>query len=238
MRRVKIIATIGPATNNPEQLRSLVDAGMDVARLNFSHGDYSDHQHTIETLRQIEEDTGKAIGIMQDLRGPKIRTGVIPEGPGIEIQAGNPLTLTPAAIEPTTELIHVDYPELSTQIKDGDRILLDDGSIELVVESVSKDEIHTVAITGGWLGSRKGVNLPGVELGMPALTEKDLEDLRFGLSQGVDAIALSFVQTAEDIEQLCSTIDDLLTDSDEKPIVIAKLERPIAIDNLESILEV
>ncbi len=238
MRRVKIIATIGPATNNPEHLRSLVDAGMDVARLNFSHGDYSDHEHTIDTLRQIEEQTGKAIGIMQDLRGPKIRTGVISEGPGIEIQAGNSLTLTTVTIEPSAEIIHVDYPELPTQVKAGDRILLDDGSIELTVESIDQDEIHTVAVTSGLLGSRKGVNLPGIELGMQSMTEKDIEDLRFGLSHGVDAVALSFVQKADDIEELRSRIDELSKDSEYQPIIIAKLERPIAIENLEPILEV
>ncbi len=234
-RKAKIIATIGPESNSREAIRALVDAGMEIARLNFSHGNLEEHAMVIQTIRSLEHEINRPITILQDLRGPKIRTGVIPDGKTIELQTNDSVVLTTHLENVTPGMIFVDFPAFSENLERGHRILLDDGRIELQVHHVSQNEINAAIIIGGTLGSRKGINLPDVELTVPALTEKDHVDLRFGLEQGVDAVALSFVQRAGDIDQLRDLIIQYDPEKSRIP-VIAKLETPAAIENLDQIL--
>ncbi len=230
--RTKIVATIGPASNSPEVIKQLIEAGLNVARLNFSHGSYEDHAHTVSLLRSISEELNTPITILQDLQGPKIRISQLPNG-AITLEAGANITLIPLADDvhqPGT--VGIDYPYLAEEAKPGTQILLDDGLLELEVESVEGNAVICKVITGGLLKSRKGVNLPNLNLRLPSLTEKDKQDLEFGLSHGVDWISLSFVRSAEDIISLKS----LLNEKDTDVPVIAKIEKPQAIANLEAIV--
>jgi pyruvate kinase len=188
-RRAKIIATIGPASSSIDCLRQLVEAGMDVARLNFSHGEHSDHAKAIKRLRQVSQEAGRAIAILQDLSGPKLRTGPVKNDQPIVLVDGGRIKLTPQPVEGTPDRISVGYEGLLEDVKPGDRILLDDGRLELRVIEHSETELETEIVVGGTLGSNKGINMPGVDLQTPPLTEKDREDLAFGLDQGVDALA-------------------------------------------------
>jgi pyruvate kinase len=236
-RRAKIIATIGPATNSLERIRQLVAAGMDVARINFSHGDHAEHATVIQRLRQVAEETGRALAIVQDLQGPKLRTSTLSQNEPITLEVGDQIVITTKPMPTTTGRISVDYPALTTDVNPGDRILIDDGTMEIKVTSVGKIEIETEVVNGGLLGSRKGINLPGVHLSAPALTEKDLADLPFGLKHKVDAIAMSYIRRPEDVIALREKIASI--DSAHKNIpIIAKLERPEAVDNLDAILNV
>jgi pyruvate kinase len=233
-RRAKIVATIGPATHDEIMIRALIQAGMNVARINFSHGDHSDHAESIVRIRKASKLLNQPITIMQDLQGPKIRTGEIKNG-SVEIKAGDSLTLTTRDILGDQNSISVDYEDLHHSVKPDGRILLDDGNLELVVTSIGKDLVNTRVILGGILKPNKGVNLPGAQLSLQSLTEKDLIDLAFGLEQGVDAIALSFVRSASDVARLKQEIACIAPNRIDTPI-IAKLERPEALDNLHDII--
>ncbi len=234
--KTKIICTIGPASSSVDTLRELVQAGMDIARLNFSHGNYDVHLGTIEKIRRIREETGRNIGILQDLSGPKIRTGNLPES-GIELPTDSQVHLKPGhefSNDRVPPLVPVSYPSLLEDIGEGTRILLDDGLLELRVEKRASDRLECRVVNGGLLLAHKGVNFPGCTLSSRAPTQKDLEDLRFGLENGVDFVALSFVQNREDVEALRREIER----RNGNVGVIAKLERKMALDNLDEILSV
>lgn len=233
LHRTKIVATLGPASSTPETIKKMVKAGMNVARLNFSHGSYDDHARTVSMLRSIEEELDTPITILQDLQGPKIRVGQLPEG-AIDLIEGESLNLLPVADfngQPNT--ISIDYPHLAEEAHPGAQILLDDGLLELKIEEISGNAVRCQVIKGGFLKSRKGVNLPNLNLRLPSLTEKDKQDLEFGISQGVDWVSLSFVRQAEDVRNL----KELLAEKGADIPVIAKIEKPQAIANLESILD-
>ncbi|NJL47475.1 MAG: pyruvate kinase [Leptolyngbyaceae cyanobacterium SM2_5_2] len=234
-RRTKIVATIGPASSSKETLKAMIDAGMNVARLNFSHGSYDDHARMIALLREVSVEHDTPITLLQDLQGPKIRVGQLPHGP-IELVEGNTVELVPLEdVEHISGSIGIDYPYLAEEAQPGMQILLDDGLLELRIEEVSAPKVTCRIIQGGPLKSRKGVNLPDLNLRLPSLTEKDKQDLDFGVAQGVDIISLSFVRQAEDI----LTLKALLAEKGADNIpVLAKIEKPQAINNLEAILEV
>ncbi len=246
MRRTKIVATIGPATESEERLEALIRAGVDVIRLNFSHGTHESHAQVIERVRRIAAGLHLPVAILQDLQGPKIRTGALAGGAPVLLADGATFTLTTRPVEGTASAVSTTYAGLPQDVRPGDRILLDDGLIELRVEAVQGQDVITRVVHGGLLGEHKGINLPGIATQAPALTEKDREDLAFGLAQGVDYVALSFVRRAEDVLALRQAIAELLPLSrspqgweirSEGPGIIAKLEKPQALDNLEAILE-
>ncbi len=232
----KIVATIGPASESAETIEGMIRAGMNVARLNFSHGRHKDHAERYQRIRDASAALERPITIMQDLQGPKIRTGRLEDGE-IDLVPGAPLTIHTKQIIGTTDEISVDFPGLPACVSPGRRILLADGQMELVVTDVDEESIRTEVVLGGILSERKGVNLPGAELNIEGFTEKDARDLKFGLGLGVDAVAISFVRTAADVMKVRSTVAEVTGDPNAIPL-IAKLERPEALDNLEAILEV
>jgi pyruvate kinase len=233
-RHSKIVCTIGPASREPRILKRLLEAGMDVARLNFSHGSHSEHLECIPTLRRTAQKLGKTIAILADLQGPKIRTGPLAGGVPVVLRAGQKFTITTAKILGDSTRVNTTFSPLPKEVHRGDRILLSDGLIELRVESVRGREVNCNVVNGGALGEHKGINLPGVKLRVPALTPKDRADLRFALAHGVDYIAVSFVRRPEDVLLAKSLIRRAKKDTP----VIAKLEKPEAIENLEGILRV
>lgn len=241
-RKVKIVCTLGPSSRSPEVITALIHEGMDIARLNFSHGDHEFHRATIQTIREVSRKTKKPIAIMQDLQGPKIRVGKLQKG-GLNLKAGDVILLYPEGSEPKTPtegkiLVPISAEiaqSVSSDVRVGARILFDDGKVASRTTSVSPPEIVAVVEVGGKLSDHKGMNLPGTPLSLPCVTEKDLEDLTFGVSQGVDAIALSFVRNAADIEFVKQRLKSLTNDP---PIVIAKIEREEAIEFQDSIIEV
>ncbi len=241
MRRTKIVCTIGPATSSEEQLEALVSAGMNVARLNFSHGEMEEHGEVIERVRRVSERLGRAVAILLDLQGPKIRTGKLKGGQPLALVKGAALTITTQNIEGTPGIVSTTYQALPQDVKIGDRILLDDGLLELRVTGNSETEVYCVVVHGGLLKEHKGINLPGVAVSTPALTEKDREDLKFGIQHDVDYVALSFVRHPEDILEAKAFIKQLQSEygsyADPTPL-IAKLEKPEAIEHLEEILKV
>jgi pyruvate kinase len=230
-RRAKIVCTLGPASSTPEMIGALIEAGMNVARLNMSHGSHDDHTRSFETIREQAAAQGVAVAVLADLQGPKIRVGKIP-APGFDLKAGEELhphaSTRTAVIEPGR--VTVDYPALARECKPDDRILMDDGNFELRVLHCEGPEVHTVVITGGRLTSRKGVNLPGVQLSLPSLTEKDREDLIFALELGVDTVALSFVRRASDVAEVRA----LMEAHGRVVPIIAKIEKPEGVANLKS----
>jgi len=232
-RRAKIICTIGPSCSTEVALRQLVQVGMDVARLNFSHGSHQDHARHIETLRQVAAEEGKSICILQDLQGPKIRTGTLEGHQPVTLKTGGQVTITTREVEGTPELISTTFKGLADEVKPGTCILLSDGRIELRVTNVSGADIECKIVNGGMLSEHQGINLPGAALSIPALTEKDRKDLEFGLEHSVDAIALSFVRSAADVVEAKQIIAARKKDVP----IIAKLEKPQALDQLEAILE-
>ncbi|KPQ00676.1 MAG: pyruvate kinase Pyk [Bacteroidetes bacterium HLUCCA01] len=232
-RRTKIVCTIGPATNSRERIMELARAGMNVVRLNFSHGTHDDHKKVIEHIRSVAQELGYSIPILMDLQGPKIRVGHMKDGVQT-VTAGDYVTLTPDLdVIGTSSVIPIDYPTLAKDAVPGDTILLDDGLFEFRVVKKDGESITAQVINGGQLKSRKGVNLPGVKLSIPATSEKDIEDLEFGLKMGVDLVALSFVRNAEDVQNLISRIRS----GGSNAGIIAKIEKPEAITNFEEILE-
>jgi len=233
--RTKIVATIGPASSSPDILRQMVLAGMHVARLNFSHGSYGDHARTVAMLRAVEKELDSPITLLQDLQGPKIRVGQLPGGE-VGLVAGATVRLVPEAeFSGQSGAIPIDYPHLAQDARPGEQVLLDDGLFELKVTEVRGGAVLCQVLEGGVLKSRKGVNFPGLELQLPSLTGKDERDLAFGLAQGVDWVSLSFVRRAEDVLVLKALLASL--GYADVPVV-AKIEKPQAIDNLEQIVAV
>ncbi|AHI06026.1 hypothetical protein BDW_07630 [Bdellovibrio bacteriovorus W] len=229
-RRAKIVATIGPATHSEENLEKAIKAGMNVARLNFSHGTHEDHLQVIQSLRKLSRDLRAPVAILQDLQGPKVRVGKFENG-SIEIKPGEKLVITTDEVLGKPGLIPSDFKELPLACKPGTRILLDDGLMEVKVLAVRGIELDVEVIYGGILKNRKGMNLPGVDLPVDAMTEKDYEDLEFGLQNNVDYVALSFVRHARDIRKLREIIEE--RNSEAK--IIAKIEMVEALENLEEI---
>ena len=232
-RRAKIVATLGPTSSTEEVFRRLVQAGLEVARLNFSHGSHEQKAELIAMVRKValEEDT--PICILADLQGPKIRTGTLVDHKPVLLVEGQRLTITPEKMDGTAQRVSTVFTTLAENLKPGDQILLSDGLIELRVLELQGADVVTEIINGGMLGEKKGINLPGVSIKVPSLTPKDEEDLEFALKAGCDTVAVSFVQTADDVRYVKSRIAALGSDA----WVIAKLEKPQAIDHLDSILE-
>ncbi|MGA2020477.1 MAG: pyruvate kinase [Candidatus Sulfotelmatobacter sp.] len=232
-RRAKIICTIGPACHSEAAMRDLMRLGMDVARLNFSHGTHEDHARNIERLRQAAEKEKRTICILQDLQGPKIRTGRLERHEPVLLKSGSSIVITPREIDGTATRISTTFQDLAREVIVGARILLRDGLIELRVRTVRGKDVVCDVLNGGTLGEHQGINLPGTALSIPALTEKDRKDLEFGLKHGVDAVALSFVRTAADVNMVRQIVVELGSDTP----LISKLEKPQAIDNIEEILQ-
>ncbi|MHB8873285.1 MAG: pyruvate kinase [Myxococcaceae bacterium] len=234
MRRAKIVCTLGPASQSQEMLERLLAAGMDVARLNFSHGTHEQHAQVIERLRTASLKVRKPVAILGDLQGPKIRTGKIAAGE-VELVAGSELAITTdEKVAGTAELISTTYPHLAEDVNPGDRILLDDGLLELSVKTTDKRAlVRTEVVHGGMLRSSKGINLPGVALRAEALTVKDREDLVFGIKAGMDYVALSFVRSPADLD----TARAAMTDAGRQVPIVAKLEKPEALERLDAILD-
>lgn len=236
-RNAKIIATIGPASSDLDRLRQLASAGMGIARLNFSHGDPEGHSQVIKRIRKIADETGKAIAVMQDLQGPKLRTGHLSVPEPIPLAPGHKLILRTSATQGNADQIQVLYPALTQDVGPGDRILLGDGRPELRVVRVAEGEVETLVIVAGNLTSHQGICLPKPNLSASMLSEKDLSDLKFGLEHGVDAVAMSFVRRAKDVGDLKQAIRRLSPGEGVLPQVIAKLERAEAVQDLEAIID-
>jgi pyruvate kinase len=254
-RRTKIVCTLGPACDSDEGLEALIRAGMNVARINFSHGTHDQHAATIARVRRVAERLGAPIAILQDLQGPKIRTGGLSDGHSVGLRAGQAFTITARPIEGSAEAVSTTYERLPRDVKPGDRILLSDGAIELRVERVAGPDIHTRVVNGGELAEHQGINLPGVAVSAPALTAKDREDLTFGVAQHVDYIALSFVRRAQDVREAQRLVRQLIAAQPDAPPahyqgaqdalyaadraipIIAKIEKPEAVQRLDAILE-
>lgn len=233
-RRAKIVATLGPASGTPEMFRQLVRAGLDVARLNFSHGTHSQKAELIEMVRRVGREEGKPICILADLQGPKIRTGKLLNGKPVQLVAGERLTIAPSETQGTAARVGTTFTTLAENLEPGSRILLSDGLIELRVIGIEGDDVVCTVVNGGTLGENKGINLPGIPVKVPSLTDKDEVDLEFALAQNVDTVAVSFVRTAEDVRHVKARVAALGSDA----WVIAKLEKPQAIEHLDEILEV
>ncbi|WP_460807964.1 pyruvate kinase [Nocardioides salsibiostraticola] len=232
MRRAKIVCTLGPATNSDQRIRELVDAGMNVARLNMSHGAHEDHRQSYERVRAAAAETGNGVGIFADLQGPKIRLERFEKGP-VRLASGQQWTITTREVPGDDEIAGTTYKGLPGDVAAGDPILIDDGKIRLRVTAVGDTDVTTEVMVGGMVSDNKGINLPGVAVSVPALSDKDEADLRFALSLGVDFIALSFVRNAADAEDVRAIMREVGT----LVPVIAKIEKPQAIDNLAEIIE-
>jgi len=234
MRKAKIVATLGPASNTPEMVRALARAGVNVVRLNFSHGTHEDHARMIRTVREVAAAEKLHLAILQDLPGPKIRTGMLRRHKPVMLRDGDTLVLTSKEVVGSSKRVSVSYPYLAKDVRPDDRILLADGLIGLRVKSRKGQQVTCEVVDGGPLGERKGVNLPGVKLRIPAMTEEDEQHVKFGLQQGVDYVAVSFVRTARDVE----AVKEVIARARSQTPVIAKLEKPEAIEHLEEILKI
>jgi pyruvate kinase len=228
--KTKIVATVGPASNSKEMLTALAKEGVDVFRLNFSHGTHEDHLKVIQYVREINRELGTHIALLQDLQGPKIRVNEVE--PGTEIKAGDTLIITTKQMLGNKDKVSTSYEYLPKDVKVGDMILIDDGKIELKVKEIRGDDVVSTVIYGGPLKSRKGINLPFTKVTAPSLTEKDMEDLEFGLKNQVDWVALSFVRKATDIE----IIKDIINRNKSTTRVVAKIEKPEALENIDAII--
>ena len=232
MLKTKIICTIGPASESPSILGKLIDSGMNVARLNFSHGSHAEHLEKIRAIRALSDESGQPVAILQDLCGPKIRVGTV-KAPGLRLEPGSDFILTSQPVEGEGNRVCVSYKSLPQEVKEGDRILLADGMMELVVKGVRQSDIHCRVVTGGILTSHKGINLPSGTIKTAALTEKDKTDLLFGLENGVDYVALSFVRDEEDILR----VKEIIRQAGQATPVIAKIEKHEAIENIAAIMD-
>ena len=232
-RKTKIVCTIGPASGSRRVLKDLILAGMNVARLNFSHGTHESHKKSVLAIRHLSERLGRPVAILQDLQGPKIRTGRLEDGKPLVLKARQEWTVTPRKILGKPGILPIRYPRIADELGKGQRILLSDGDMELEVLSRKGQDLICRVITGGTLGERKGVNLPGVKTVMPSLTRKDREDLEFGIGLGVDFVALSFVRSGKDVRAL----KRILKSRSAGIPVISKIEKPQALEDLEAILE-
>ncbi len=231
MRRAKIVCTIGPKTSSLQQLRALVDAGMDVARLNLSHGEHSVHEQVYNGVRSASDASGRAVGVLVDLQGPKIRTARFANGP-VLLSVGQRFTITNRDVPGDETEVGTTYAGLPGDVRPGDVLLIDDGKVMLRAIEVTETDVLTETVVGGVVSNNKGINLPGVAVSVPALSEKDRDDLRFGMRLGADMIALSFVRSADDIVDVHAIMDEF----GFRIPVIAKIEKPQAVDNLEEIV--
>src|ERR1044072_8750840 len=232
MRRAKIVCTLGPATDSYEQIKALVEAGMDVARCNLSHGTYAEHEERYRRVRKASLETGRSVGILADLQGPKIRLGRFREGP-VLLERGDEFTITVEPVEGDRFRCGTTYEGLAADVNKGERILVDDGRVTLEVVDVDGPRVHTIVIEGGMISDHKGLNLPGVAVSVPALSKKDIEDLRWALRTGADVIALSFVRNGADVVD----VHRVMQEEDCRLPVIAKVEKPQAVENLEKIVD-
>ena len=232
-RATKIVATLGPATSDETTLAALLGAGVDMVRLNFSHGTHVEHAARYNAVRKIAKASGRPVAIMQDLQGPKIRIGTLAGGVPVKLTEGATFRITTEETDGTVDRVSTTYQHLPTDVKRGDRILLDDGQLELRVAFVTATEVMTTVVHGGLLREHKGINLPGVAVSAPALTEKDLADLAFGVELGVDYVALSFVRTAHDVRLARAALRKLNATTP----LIAKIEKPEALDDLAGVIE-
>jgi pyruvate kinase len=230
-RRAKIVCTLGPATHSYERVRALVYAGMDVARLNFSHGSYEDHRQTYTWVRQASDESGRGVGVLVDLQGPKIRLGRFADGP-VVWATGEVVTITTEDVPGDHDLVSTTYAGLAGDVAEGDRLLVDDGKVGLRVVGVDGTRVRLVVTEGGAVSNNKGLSLPGVGVSVPALSDKDEADLRFAMTLRADLVALSFVRSAADIDRVHAIMDEF---SARLP-VLAKIEKPQAVDNLDSIV--
>ncbi|MGV8969362.1 MAG: pyruvate kinase [Microbacteriaceae bacterium] len=232
MRRAKIVATLGPATSSYENIRAIIDAGVDVARMNLSHGSYAVHEEVYRNVRKAAEDSGRAVAVLVDLQGPKIRLGKFENGPH-ELAVGDIFKITIEDVVGTKELVGTTYKGLTGDVKPGDFLLIDDGKVKVRVVEADDTVVTTEVVVAGAVSNNKGINLPGVAVNVPALSEKDEDDLRWGLKLGADLIALSFVRDAADITR----VHEIMAEEGRKVPVIAKIEKPQAVDNLEAIID-
>ena len=232
MRRAKILATIGPASRDPAVFEAMLAAGLNGIRINMSHGTQAEKAADIQRARAAAEKMNRPLAVLVDLSGPKIRTRALKNHQPVELKAGQTFTITTDEIEGDSERVATNYPGMPQDVRAGDRILLDDGAIELRVENTNKTEVVTRVINGGKLGERKGINLPGIKLPIPSLTEKDRDDLKWAAQQGVDYFALSFVRSAKD----CEHAKELIRQAGSKAPLVAKIEKAEAIDHLDAII--
>lgn len=233
MKKTKIVCTMGPNTNDREIMKELALNGMDVARFNFSHGDYGEHRKRLEILESVREELGIPVASLLDTKGPEIRTGLLKDGKKVTLSAGDSYTLTTEETIGDASKGYINYKGLPEDVKPGNRILIDDGLIELSVEAVCGPEIRCRIVNGGELGERKGVNVPNVRIKLPALTEKDKEDIRFGIDAGFDFVAASFVRNAAAIRE----IREMLEENGSSMQIIAKIENEEGIENIDAIIE-
>ncbi len=231
-RRTKIVCTLGPSSNTKEGIEKLVRAGMNVVRINFSHGSHKDHERTIGYVREVAKKYNYSIPVLMDLQGPKIRVGQMKDG-GQLVEAGDLVEITTKDVEGTKSLIPIDYEGLSADAKTGNQILIDDGLLELKIVKNEKEKMVARVIVGGLLKSRKGVNLPDVDISMSSITEKDIEDLEFGLGVGVDFVAMSFVRSGRDVQDVISRVRAAKSNAS----IIAKIEKPEAVEVIDEIIE-
>lgn len=231
MRRSKIVCTLGPAVDSYEQLKSLIEAGMNVARLNMSHGSHPEHEERYHRVRKAAEATGRAVGVLVDLQGPKIRLETFAEGP-VELVRGDEFVITTEDVAGDKGICGTTYKGLPGDVAKGDQVLINDGNVELRVTEVEGPRVRTLVIEGGVISDHKGINLPGTAVNVPALSEKDVEDLRFALRMGCDMIALSFVRDADDINDVHKIMDE----EGRRVPVIAKVEKPQAVANMEAVV--
>lgn len=231
-RRAKIVCTLGPATSSYRDLKALALAGMDVARLNFSHGTYADHRASYAAVRRAAGECGRPIGVIADLQGPKIRLGTFADGP-VRWEQGQRVVITTDDVSGTHDRVGTTYAQLAQDVRPGDRLLIDDGNVAVEVSEVSGNDVHVVVREGGVVSDHKGLSLPHVDVSIPTLSEKDAEDLRFALELGVDMVALSFVRRASDVD----LVRDIMAEVNVTVPVIAKLEKPEAIAELDAIVQ-
>ncbi|AXF55943.1 pyruvate kinase [Salicibibacter kimchii] len=234
MRKTKIVVTIGPASEDKQTIKQLIDAGMNVARLNFSHGNHEEHRARIQTIREAANEAGKEISILLDTKGPEIRTYEMENGE-VQLQKGSVVHLTGDDTPGNEERIGVTYKDLANDLSPGDTVLLDDGLIELQVESIEGNEVRAMVMNDGVLNNNKGVNLPKVKVNLPGMTEKDAEDIRFGVEEGIDFIAASFVRRAADVFEIRELLENHQA---EDTAIIPKIENEEGVENIEEILEV
>lgn len=232
VRRAKIVCTLGPATDSPERLHELVEAGMDVARFNLSHGSHLEHEERYTRVRKAAAEAGRNVGVLVDLQGPKIRLGTFEEG-SVVLEPGARFTITTDEVSGDDERSSTTYSGLPGDVQPGDKVLVDDGRLSLEVEEVSGSDVVTRVVLGGRVSNNKGLNLPGAAVSVPALSDKDMDDLRWGLRTGADMIALSFVRSAADVDIVHQIMDE---EGVRRP-VIAKIEKPQAVENLEEIVD-
>ncbi|RBM20392.1 pyruvate kinase [Streptomyces sp. PT12] len=231
MRRSKIVCTLGPAVDSFEQLKAMIDAGMNVARFNFSHGSHEEHAERYHRLRKATEDTGRAVGVLADLQGPKIRLETFADGP-VELKRGDEFTITTEDVEGDRSICGTTYKGLPGDVTKGETILINDGNVTLQVIEVDGPRVRTIVVEGGVVSDHKGINLPGVAVNVPALSEKDVEDLEFALRLGADMVALSFVRNADDVRDVHRVMDRV----GRRVPVIAKVEKPQAVENMTEVV--